>query len=268
MCETNNCHVVIALTVISLLMAACGDSNSNPPAPVAVRDFQPTTGPESGSLVVAGGNIQDAAIIERFLELAGGPGSPIVVVPTAVEGDIDDLEWTSIGVTSFVPTYHQWILNKSEHFHLENFLTDSDSIYVYPLNANNNSLVAILDPQGRPFKTFQKHYNELHIGPFPLLGHYQILSGEDTDIFAVNLAKPKKMFSQKEYFETMEDFKNQHLIVNPDDAIKTLRGTFHPLWKLFILSAIVFLLLESWISRYFSPKAIQEKKNNLTQRGL
>jgi cyanophycinase len=52
-----------------------------------------TTGPDAGSLVVAGGNIQDTTIIERFIELAGGPGAPIVVVPTAVEGDVYNLPW-------------------------------------------------------------------------------------------------------------------------------------------------------------------------------
>ena len=40
-------------------------------------------GPENGSLVVAGGGVRDPAIIERFLDLAGGPDVPIVVIPTA-----------------------------------------------------------------------------------------------------------------------------------------------------------------------------------------
>ncbi|MDT8340800.1 MAG: cyanophycinase [Longimicrobiales bacterium] len=42
-----------------------------------------TVGPESGSLVVVGGALQDRAIVERFIQLAGGPDAPIVVVPTA-----------------------------------------------------------------------------------------------------------------------------------------------------------------------------------------
>ncbi len=40
-------------------------------------------GPASGSLVVVGGAMRDRAIMERFVELAGGPGARIVVVPTA-----------------------------------------------------------------------------------------------------------------------------------------------------------------------------------------
>lgn len=44
-------------------------------------------GPTGGSLVVAGGGINDPAIYERFVSLAGGPEAPIVVIPTAGTGE-------------------------------------------------------------------------------------------------------------------------------------------------------------------------------------
>ena len=40
-------------------------------------------GPAAGSLVVAGGGLRDPAVFARFVELAGGPSAPIVVIPTA-----------------------------------------------------------------------------------------------------------------------------------------------------------------------------------------
>ena len=40
-------------------------------------------GPANGSLVVAGGALRDPAVLARFVELAGGPSAPIVVIPTA-----------------------------------------------------------------------------------------------------------------------------------------------------------------------------------------
>ena len=40
-------------------------------------------GPANGSLVIVGGAMRDPAILQRFLRLAGGPQSPIVVIPTA-----------------------------------------------------------------------------------------------------------------------------------------------------------------------------------------
>jgi len=43
----------------------------------------PEIGPANGSLVIVGGAMRDPAIIERFLELAGGKDAPIVVIPTA-----------------------------------------------------------------------------------------------------------------------------------------------------------------------------------------
>jgi len=45
------------------------------------------SGPESGSLVIVGGALQDAEIVGTFIELAGGPSAKIVVVPTAGGGD-------------------------------------------------------------------------------------------------------------------------------------------------------------------------------------
>jgi cyanophycinase len=44
-------------------------------------------GPARGALVIVGGAMQDQAIMERFLELAGGFEAPIVVIPTAGSQD-------------------------------------------------------------------------------------------------------------------------------------------------------------------------------------
>jgi cyanophycinase len=90
---TNYCRVTIAFTAMSMMLAACGEDRAGSTAPVADRTMPPTIGPTSGALVVAGGNIKDATIIERFLDLAGEPGVPIVVVPTAAEGDVNNLDW-------------------------------------------------------------------------------------------------------------------------------------------------------------------------------
>jgi cyanophycinase len=44
-------------------------------------------GPDKGSLVIVGGAMQDPAIVQRFIELAGGGDAPIVIIPTAGEAD-------------------------------------------------------------------------------------------------------------------------------------------------------------------------------------
>ncbi len=55
-------------------------------------------GPANGSLVIVGGATRDQAILERFLDLAGGGGAdaPIVVIPTAGGGDEYDQYWRGL----------------------------------------------------------------------------------------------------------------------------------------------------------------------------
>ena len=64
-----------ALLIASALMAQA------PPAPATA------VGPRAGSLLVVGGGALSPAIIERFVELAGGPGAEAVVIPSAAEED-------------------------------------------------------------------------------------------------------------------------------------------------------------------------------------
>jgi cyanophycinase len=56
-------------------------------------------GPESGSLVVVGGALDDSAILRAFLDLAGGSNAPIVVIPTA--GELAHYDETTAGVHAF-----------------------------------------------------------------------------------------------------------------------------------------------------------------------
>lgn len=53
-------------------------------------------GPDRGTLVIVGGNMQDPAIVKRFIDLAGGPDAPIVLIPTAGEGDVYDNYWSGL----------------------------------------------------------------------------------------------------------------------------------------------------------------------------
>jgi cyanophycinase len=52
-------------------------------------------GPDKGALVIVGGAMQDPSIVQRFIDLAGGPDAPIVVIPTAGEADDDYGEYWS-----------------------------------------------------------------------------------------------------------------------------------------------------------------------------
>mgnify|MGYP005814404745 CR=1 FL=1 len=63
--------VMVVLSALALAALTC--------AWAAAADF----GPSKGALVIVGGNMHDPAILRKFIELAGGPDQPIVVVPTA-----------------------------------------------------------------------------------------------------------------------------------------------------------------------------------------
>ncbi len=64
---------------LSILLSSVITSFTYNQAPVAKL----TVGPERGSLVVVGGGHVPDTILRRFIELAGGPDAPIVVIPTA-----------------------------------------------------------------------------------------------------------------------------------------------------------------------------------------
>ena len=68
--------VVVAVWVVSWLA---------PVQPAAQE-----VGPARGALVIVGGAMRDPAIVERFVQLAGGPEAPIVVIPTAGGGETYD----------------------------------------------------------------------------------------------------------------------------------------------------------------------------------
>ena len=57
--------------------------------PVAAQQV----GPANGALVLVGGTLQDPAIVHRFLELAGGPDAPVVLIPTAGGAESYDATW-------------------------------------------------------------------------------------------------------------------------------------------------------------------------------
>ena len=75
-----NGHTVINASTCCLLLVFCGTSTITARAASAENQ---TTGPDRGALVIVGGGDPGPAVLGRFLALAGGPDSPILVVPTA-----------------------------------------------------------------------------------------------------------------------------------------------------------------------------------------
>ncbi len=77
-------------SAVVLVLAAC--------APAAVRQATsdigaPRVGPPAGAVVVVGGGAIGPDIIERFIELAGGPDALIIDVPTAGGDSVYPADW-------------------------------------------------------------------------------------------------------------------------------------------------------------------------------
>ena len=70
-----------AMLIASL--ASIAPLTAQQPAP-ATPPGSPVYGPARGTLIiVGGGNLDGTGIVEKFIELAGGPGKKFIIVPTA-----------------------------------------------------------------------------------------------------------------------------------------------------------------------------------------
>ena len=75
-------HLISILSIIALvsfLLFTCKDEKQVVNSEIKYE----TTGPDSGYLVIVGGNMKDTSIINRFIALAGGPEAQMIVIPTA-----------------------------------------------------------------------------------------------------------------------------------------------------------------------------------------
>jgi cyanophycinase len=83
----------VVFTVLAILVVASGPAAQNTPAPAAPQTQQetPEYGPAKGALVIVGGGGMDGTgIVEKFIELAGGPDAKFIIVPTAGGNRSDD----------------------------------------------------------------------------------------------------------------------------------------------------------------------------------
>jgi len=81
--HTSSIHRLLAPVLAAALLPVLA-----PEAPgQATGGEERAPGPPDGSLVIVGGALTDTTILDRFIELAGGPGAEIVVVPTANSAD-------------------------------------------------------------------------------------------------------------------------------------------------------------------------------------
>jgi cyanophycinase len=85
--------LAVLFTVLAVFVIASGPAAQNTPAPAVPQTQQdaPEYGPSKGALVIVGGGGMDGTgIVEKFIELAGGPDAKFIIVPTAGGNRSDD----------------------------------------------------------------------------------------------------------------------------------------------------------------------------------
>ena len=87
-----------ALALVAALTLAVA-LTLHPVALDAQQSATPVVGPERGTLVIVGGAMQSPEIYKRFIDLAGGPDAPLVMVPTA--GGAEEYDQFYQGLTAW-----------------------------------------------------------------------------------------------------------------------------------------------------------------------
>ena len=78
--------IAVLFIVLAIFIVRSGPAAQVSPAPAAQQTQQdaPEYGPAKGALVIVGGGGMDGTgIVEKFIELAGGPDAKFIIVPTA-----------------------------------------------------------------------------------------------------------------------------------------------------------------------------------------
>jgi Aerotolerance regulator N-terminal len=189
--------------------------------------------------------------------------------------DIDNLNWTDLGVQPITPLLHQALQITGLDERVQNFSIASDSILTLsmqefsnptaiglnPLQSNpSEPTPKILDPDLRPFTRLRFDAQKWHIGPFDQIGIYQVILGRDTSSFAVNLASSVlekgewKKENQQAKSLILEAFKAYpgRLIVISDQHPPLGQSTARALWPALLLASILLLFLEGLIASAFS----------------
>ncbi len=175
--------------------------------------------------------------------------------------DLDDLDWTDMGVQPMVPLIHQAFQESGGGGEAQNRSAASDSVYSAAWNPEEPSgapAPEVLDPLGRPFDRVKAGAGRLRIGPFDKLGLYRIVTGGDTQSFAVNLASlpPRDDWEEwnganKDAFLKGFEGERGRVTVSPPEAAGA-GSAAQPLWRPLLLAALLLLLLEGVLSAFFA----------------
>jgi hypothetical protein len=184
--------------------------------------------------------------------------------------DLDDLEWTDLGVSPMVPLLHQAFQEAAAGERAANLTVASDSLFLFQAPAGEEDAgkaAEVRDPEGHPFTRVRAEGQRLRIGPFDRLGLYRVIRGKDTSGFAVNLlpaapSAPSPVAGEWEaaearakdaFLAACSPYPGRVTVLSPEDPVSA-RTSARRLWPAFLLGAILLLFLEGLIAFRFSAR--------------
>ena len=137
-------HSLVVLGAFSIVAVSCARNPFRRSTPERAH-----VGPANGSLVVVGGGNIEPPIYARFLQLAGGPSSPIVVIPTAGEDSVYPQNWSGLGGLKAAGATNITVLHTTDRG-----IAESDSFVAAIRNASG-----VWFPGGRQWRLVDSYLN-------------------------------------------------------------------------------------------------------------
>lgn len=133
--------------------------------------FSQTTGPDSGSLLIIGGNADDSIFIPMFKELAGGENAEIVIIPTARD---DESLSTDTDYTRLIKRFEKYNFKKISILHTRNPKDALSPEFVEPLH----TATGVWFQGGRQWRLADSYLNTLvHLEIYGVLHRNGVIAG-------------------------------------------------------------------------------------------
>jgi len=138
---------------------------------IVVSTFSQTTGPESGTLLIIGGNASDSLFTPIFKEMAGGDSADIVIIPTARD---DESIANDPGFNNLRKRFEKFQFKKISILHSRSVEAANSPKFVEPLK----KATGVWIQGGRQWRLADSYLNTLtHLEIFGVLHRNGIIAG-------------------------------------------------------------------------------------------
>lgn len=138
---------------------------------LSLNSFAQTTGPESGTLLIIGGNADDKVFIPMFKELAGGDSAEIVIIPTARDNESlsNDPDFKKL-----ISRFEKYKFKKISILHTRNPKTANSPEFIEPLH----TATGVWFQGGRQWRLADSYLNTLaHLDIYGVLHKNGVVAG-------------------------------------------------------------------------------------------